>query len=140
MADGVTAFEFASKKALKPAASIETFTIDGEDYHIRALKDASIAYLVHRTRGGQADVIISAVLDFTEKALLPESAKRFEARALGTDGQEGLDLAQIVQVFEYVLGVVAANPTGSPSSSSPSPRKIGSASRGTSRVRAVPTR
>lgn len=139
MADGVTAFEFASKKALKPASAIDTFTIDGEDYHVRALKDASIAYLVHRTRGGRPDVVISAVLDFTEKALLPESAARFEARALGTDGQEGLDLAQIVQVFEYILSVVAAFPTGSPANSSPSPRKTGSASRATSRARGVPT-
>lgn len=139
MADGVTAFEFASKKALKPAAAINTFKIDGEDYHIRALKDASVAYLVHKTRGGQAHVIIAAVLDFTEKALLPESARRFEERALGTDGQDGLDLAQIVEVFEYVLGVVAANPTGSPNNSSPSPRKIGSASRATARARGVPS-
>lgn len=139
MADGAKVFEFASKKALKPAAAIDTFKIDGEDYHIRALKDASVAFLVHRTRGGQPDVVISAVLDFTEKALLPESAKRFEERALGSDGQDGLDLAQIVQVFEYVLSVVAANPTGSPANSSPSPRRNGSGSRGTSRVRAVPS-
>src|SRR4029078_13503346 len=95
MPDGHTAFEFASKKALAPAKAIDEFTIDGDVYYIRALKDSRVAYLVHKPRGGAAYGVISAVLDFTEQALLPESAKRFEARALGTDGQEGLDLAQI---------------------------------------------
>jgi hypothetical protein len=139
MPDGTTSFEFASKKALAPAKAIDTFQIDGEDYFIRALKDSRVAYLVHKTRGGAPDVIISAVLDFTEQALLPESAKRFEARALGTDGGDGLDLDQIVQVFNHILGVVAANPTGGPSKpSSPSPRKTGSASPATRRLQGVP--
>lgn len=136
MADGTKVFEFASKKQAAPAEAIADFQLDGPDspkFYIRALKDTSVAYLVHQTKGGAPDVVIAAVLDFTERALLPESSKRFEQRALGLDGNEELELTEIVEVFEHILGVVAANPTGSRNASSPQRPKTGSRSRATSR-------
>jgi hypothetical protein len=45
-------------------------------------------------------------------------------------------LAEIVEVFQHVLGVVGANPTGSASASSRAPRKTGSASRASARSQA----
>lgn len=136
MPDGTVAFEFASKKAAQPEAAIADFKIDGEDYFIRALADSQVAYLVHRTKTAGPDGIISAVLDFTHKALLPESAIRFEERALRVP--DSLSLEQIVKVFEHVLGVVAAFPTGSPAPSVSPRRKTGSPSRANSRLKGVP--
>lgn len=142
MADGTKSFAFSSKRAAgskKGPVIIESFDIDGSSFDIRALKDSSVAYLVHQTKGGEANVVIAAVLDFTERALTAESAKRFEALALGLDGGEGLDLEQIVEVFQYILGVVGGHPTGPSSASSSAPRRTGTASRGTSRARAAST-
>lgn len=118
-------FEFSN--VAKKATTIGSFTINGEEFHVRPLKDASIAYLVHRSRSGAPDVIISAVLDFTEKAMVPESAKRFEAIVLDPEG--GLEIAEIVQVFEHILGMVSAFPTGQQKASATPRRRTGSASR-----------
>lgn len=133
MADGQKAFEFAGKKA-SGEKIIESFTVNGESFDIRPLKDSSVAVLVHKTRNGTPDAVLAAVLNFTEKALTPESAKRFEAICL--DPVDGLEMAQIVEVFQYVLGVVGANPSGSSNASSVPPRRTGSRSTAASRSRA----
>lgn len=142
MADGLKSFTFASKRiGLTSVEVIESFEIDGEEFHIRALKDSAVAMLVHKTQGGNASgaVVISAVLDFAERALLPESARRFEDLILGTDGGDGLDMVQIVEVFNHILSVVAANPSGSRTASSAASRKTGSGSRAASRAKAPQT-
>lgn len=125
MTDGNKAFTFAAKRAAGEKV-IDTFDIDGESYDIRALKNSSVALLVHRVRSGRPEVVLSSCLDFAEKALTPESAKRFADRCL--DPVEGLELEQITEVFEYILGIVSAGPTGQPSASSAPRRKTGTAS------------
>lgn len=124
-ANDVKNFEFAS--ITKKAKTVGSFAINGENFDVRPLKDASMAYLVHRMRSGAPDVIISAVLDFTERALTAESAKRFEALVLDPDA--GLEIAEIVQVFEHLLGMVSGLPTTSPKPSPAPRRRTGSASR-----------
>lgn len=133
MPDSTKAFLFASKVASKDEV-VGSFDIDGESFDIRALPDAQVAYLVYKSKSGANDDTLSAVLDFLEKALTPESIKRFEKRALRVPG--GLTMVQIVEVFRYVLEVVGTFPTGSASSSSSVPRKTGTASRGTSTAKA----
>lgn len=129
MTQGIKTFSFGAKKATGVKV-IETFELNGENFDIRALRDSNVAYLVHQTKSGKANDIIAGVLDFMERALVPESAKRFADLALDVDS--GLTLEQIVEVFQYVLGVVGAHPFTSPSASSSAPRKSGTASRASS--------
>ncbi len=136
MADGVKSFSFASKKLTGPKI-IGQFEIDGVSYDVVAQKDSAVAWLVHRTQSGGNNETIAGVLDFTERALTKESAKRFEARVLGTDGSEGLDMEQIVQVFQHILTLVSTFPTGSAQGSSTSSEETGTGSRATTRARRV---
>lgn len=130
MTNGIKTFSFGAKKAAGVKV-IETFELNGESFDIRALKDSNVAYLVHQTKSGKANDIIAGVLDFLEKALTPDSSKRFAEIAL--DPAAGLTLEQIVEVFQYVLGVVGAHPFTSPSDSSSAPRRSGTGSRASSR-------
>jgi hypothetical protein len=136
VANGIKSFEFGAKKAAGVKV-IETFELNGESFDIRALKDSNVAYLVHQTKSGKANDVIAGVLDFMEKALAPDSSKRFAEVALDPDA--GLTLEQIVEVFQYVLGVVGAHPTGPSSDSSSAPRRTGTGSRANSRSRASAT-
>lgn len=131
--NGIKTFNFGAKKAAGVKV-IETFELNGENFDIRALRDSNVAYLVHQTKSGKANDIIAGVLDFMERALTPESSKRFAELALDVDS--GLTLEQIVEVFQYVLGVVGAHPFTSPSDSSSGPRKSGTGSRANSRSEA----
>lgn len=133
MAEGHKSFEFAAeRKAGEEIAG--TFDIREVDFEIRRLADAVPSLLIYKINKAQGAEVIQLVLDFMELALTPDSSKAFADMALGTDGGGGLKLAQIIEVFQHVLGVVAANPTGSPSDSSPAPRKTGSGSRATRRA------
>jgi hypothetical protein len=134
--NGIKSFEFGAKKAAGVKV-IESFELNGEKFDIRALKDSNVAYLVHQTKSGKANDVIAGVLDFMEKALAPDSSKRFAEVALDPDA--GLTLEQIVEVFQYVLGVVGAHPTGPSSDSSSGPRRTGTGSRANSRSRASST-
>lgn len=134
MADGRKVFEFGAKKALAKSEPIGEFELLGEVYYIRALKDSATAILIHQTRSSENSVVLSAILNFTEKALVPESATRFAKVCL--DPIDGLDMDQILEVFKYVLSIVAANPTGSSSDSSPTVRKSGTRSTAASRAKA----
>lgn len=136
VSDQMKSFEFAAARAAGEKV-IGSFQINGEQFDIRPLKDTSVAVLVHRTRSGRPDVVLAAVLDFTEKALTPSSAKRFSEICL--DPYDGLAMDEVIEVFRHVLGVVGANPTGSASSSSPAPRKTGSGSRASTRTRTAGT-
>lgn len=136
MTNGIKTFQFSAKKAAGVKV-IESFEVNGESFDIRALKDSNVAYLVHQTKSGRANDVIAGVLDFMEKALTPDSSKRFSEMALDPDA--GLTLEQIVEVFQYVLGVVGAHPTGPSSDSSSAPRRSGTGSRATSRSRVSET-
>lgn len=127
----IKTFEFDGAAAIggEDEEVIGKFALRGETYYIRALVDSSVAVLVHRTRNGSPDVVLASVLNFTEKALVPESAKRFADICL--DPVKGLKMAQIVEVFTYILGVVGANPTGSSTDSSAPQPKTGGPSRRT---------
>lgn len=129
----VKSFEFSSVKAKGDVASHGEFLINGETYHVRALKDSHLAYLVHHAKSTQPDKVITAVLNFMERAMLEESAERFEALVLG---DPGLEMTEVVSVFEHVLTLVTANPTGSPKPSSGRRRTTGSGSPASSRAKA----
>lgn len=128
----IKAFEFASVKTAEVKAHGE-FQINGETYYVRALKDSHLAYLVHKAKSSAPDRVIAAVLDFMEKAMLDESASRFEDLVLG---DPGLEMTEVVEVFQHVLTLVTATPTGPPKRSSARRRTTGSASPANSPVRA----
>lgn len=97
-------FEFDQKAAAGPAV-IGDFTINGEKYDIRPLKDTHVAYLVRAAqRKRNETAIISAVINFMEQALTAESSARFEDLVLG---DPGLEMLQVVEVFQHVLSVVS---------------------------------
>lgn len=129
----IKAFEFSSVKAKGDVKAHGEFTINGETYYVRALKDAHLAYLVHHAKSTAPDKVITAVLNFMERALLEESAERFEALVLG---DPGLEMSEVVSVFEHVLTLVTANPTGSPKPSSARRRTTGSGSPASARSKA----
>lgn len=126
-------FANAKKSANKTEVkAIGQFDINGQVFRVRALKDTAVAYLIHRARNAKSDVVISAVLDFLEKALVPADYPAFEELAL--DPEDGLELEQVVEVFEHVLSMVAAgDPTGGSSASSPRSSRTGAGSRTTAR-------
>ncbi len=130
----IKSFTFASGRA-KGAKSAGKFEVNGESFEVRVLKDSNIAYLVAAVNGaGDAMKIISRVLDFMERALVPESAKRFESLVLDPDA--GLEISQVVEVFQHVLGMVAGgeDPTGSSSGSSARRPRTGASSTAASRT------
>ena len=143
MADGSKTFDFSGKRALGEDV-IDTMTIktkeypDGQDFDIRAMKDSAPMFLAHKLSVGDNTQKLVAVIDFMHSAMTPESAERFEE--LATDPINGLDWEEIVEIFQYVLGVVSGNPTGLPSGSSTVQRKTGSSSRARTSGRPVATR
>lgn len=114
-------FEFANVRSSK-AKIAGKFAVGTEQFEVRVLKDANIAYLVAAVNGATEPMkIITSVLNFMERAMVPESAKRFESLVLDPD--DGLEIAQVVEIFQHVLSMVAGgDPTG-PSSASSQPRK-----------------
>lgn len=75
-------------------------------FDIRPLKDTHVAYLVRAAqRKRNEDAIISAVINFMEYALTEESSARFEDVVLG---RPGLSMMQVVEIFQYVLGIVSS--------------------------------
>lgn len=120
------AFEFASKRA-SGAKIAGNFTINGEQFTVRVLGDSHIAYLVANVNGGaEPTKAITHVLNFTEKALLPESAQRFERLVL--DPEAGLSMAEVMEVFQHVLTLVAGG-EGAPDAPVATPRKRAAATR-----------
>lgn len=114
------AFEFSSKVVAKDKIA-GTFSIDGQDFQVRVLKDSSLAYLVAKISDGtDSSKTLSYIIDFTERALVPDSATRFEALVLGKDGGSGLELSEVMEVFQHVLELVAAGPTGGQAASASS--------------------
>lgn len=131
----IKSFNYASKKAAAGAGkAVGEFVLNGETLYVRALKDSHLAFLVHKAKSSSPDKVIAAVLDFTEKALLPESAQRFEEIVL--DLEQGLEMEEVVEVFEHILTLVTAVPPTSPSSSSPRRRTTGSRSAASTRAKA----
>lgn len=91
---------------------VGSFTVNGDSFDIRPLRDTSIAYLVRAAqRKRNESAIISAVINFMEQALTEESSARFEEVVLG---DPGLTMMQVVEVFQYVLGVVSSGAEAAP--------------------------
>lgn len=81
-------------------------------FDIRPLKDTHVAYLVRAAqRKRNESAIISAVINFMEYALTEESSARFEEIVLG---DPGLSMMQVVEIFQYVLGVVSSGAEAAP--------------------------
>lgn len=123
------AFSFASQaKAANGTASkqkvIGAFTIGDQSFDIVEQQTAGIAYLVYDMQSDDQSKVVATVLSFTERALTPDSATRFKKVVLGGPGVKGLELTEVVEVFEYILQVVSgAIPPTSPSASSARRRK-----------------
>jgi hypothetical protein len=95
-------FEFENKGK---SESIGHFIVNGQRFDVRELKDTHVAYLVRAAqRKRNESAIISAVINFMEHALVAESADRFEDLVLG---DPGLELMQVVEIFQHVLGLVS---------------------------------
>lgn len=138
----IKSFEFASRRAAeskkKGSGLAGKFEVDGEIFEVRALRDTSIAYLVARVNDTEETTkVLAAVIDFMETAMTPESSKRFSKMAL-TPPPDGLEIDEVMEIFQHVLTLVAAgeDPTGSSSASSPSRRSTGASSTGTARSKA----
>lgn len=125
------AFIFASQT--KTAANskqkvIGEFDIGEETFQIVEVATASIAYLVYDMESDDQKRVVSTVLAFTEKALTVDSSNRFRKVVLGGPGVKGLDLPEVIQVFEYVLQVISGEiPPTSPAVSAARRRKATSA-------------
>lgn len=133
-------FEFSTKRNDKVKLA-GTFKINGEIFEVRVLQDSNIAYLIARVNSdAEPTKVITNVLDFMERAMPPESSKRFERLVLDPDG--GLSIAQVMDVFTHVLGLVVGggDPTSSRRVSASPPRKTGAASRATSGAKLAVTR
>lgn len=123
------AFNFASQAKAASGASakqkiIGEFSIGDQTFDIVELANASIAYLVYDMENEEGTKVVTTVLAFTEKALTVDSAARFKKLALGAPGVKGLELPEVIEVFEYVLQVVSgAIPPTSPAASRARQRK-----------------
>lgn len=128
-------FASASKAAAAPDDLIE-FKLDGDVFHARRMKDATLAYLVAQASDTTDHArIVTAVLDFMEKALTPESARLFRKRML--DPEDGFDMEIVIEVFRWLLGEVAGGKAGGPPRASSSRQRSGGrASTGTASARA----
>jgi hypothetical protein len=83
------------------------FKMGGNVFEVRALKDSNIAYLIAAVNeNGDPMRTVSKVLNFMERALTDESYPRFEAYVL--DPKAGLEIKEILQVFQHVLVLVAS--------------------------------
>lgn len=101
-------FAFSTKKNV--VQIVGSFEIGDESFDVRALKDAHIVYLMAEINDVSDGMkIVAKVLDFTAKALTKESALRF--RALVLDPEAGLEISEIMEVFNHIVTVVAAGPT-----------------------------
>lgn len=133
-------FDFAVKRSDKVKVAGK-FTIGTDEFTIRVLQDSNIAYLIAKiTDNAEPTAIITHVLNFMERAMPPESSKRFERLVLDPDG--GLSITQIVEVFQHVVTVVAggADPTGSPRASASRRPRNGAALKAIPAARPVATR
>lgn len=131
--EDIKAFEFGSKVATKEKIAGK-FTVNGDTFSVRAIKDAQIAYLIAQVSHEDPMKVVVSVLDFTERVLAKESAPRFEALVLGKDGGDGLELKEVMEVFQHILTLVAADPTGgAPSASSRARKTTTASSRATTR-------
>lgn len=120
-------FEFASGRASGEQIA-GAFKINGEQFDVKVINDTNIAYLIASITSGSEDGrVITKVLNFMERAMTEESAKRFEDLALGNDGGKGLKLEYVVEVFKHVLGIAAggAGPTTQSKRSAARPRATG---------------
>jgi hypothetical protein len=102
-------FEFGGKAAGPESIGEFAITIkstgEKHTFRVRELKDTHVAYLVRAAqRKRNESAIISAVINFMEHAMVAESADRFEDLVLG---DPGLELMEVVQVFQHVLGLVS---------------------------------
>lgn len=131
MAD-IKNFDFAVKRNDKVKVAGK-FTIGGDqEFTVRVLQDSNIAYLIAKVNSdAEPTKVITSVLDFMERAMPPESAKRFEKLVLDPEG--GLSISQVMDVFQHVLGLVAGgeDPPGRSPGSASRPRKTGVPSRAT---------
>ncbi len=131
MTDGMKAFEFASKrkKTGKATALAGKFQLEGQTIEVKALKDASLAYLIAQVNNAGEDSmkVVGKVIDFMDRALTRKSSKLFQDIVLGQgdfepedDEPGGLEIGEVVEVFQHVVSLVAGgeDPTGSSSASS----------------------
>lgn len=136
----IKSFEFASKRAKEDSAVdgpklAGKFKLDGEEFEVQSLRGTNIAYLVARiSDSDETAKVIAAVIDFMETAMTPDSAKRFAKLALEPK-PKGLEIDEVMEVFQHVLTLVASgeDPTGQSSGSAPSRRSTGGRSTATAR-------
>lgn len=95
------------------------FELNGALFDVRKLKDSALPVLMHKVRNGQPSVVLAAVLDFSEIALTPDSAKRFIEKHLNP--VTGLKMGQIVEVFGHIMTVVAQGAAAEDGSTAPKP-------------------
>lgn len=99
-------FQFGTGKAAVGGPKVVgEFVLQGVTLHVRELKDTHVAYLVRAAQKKRNETaIISAVINFMEAALIPADAEKFEEIVLG---DPGLEMLEVVEVFQFVLGLVS---------------------------------
>jgi hypothetical protein len=121
-------FEFAAKRAEGESIS-GSFELNGETFAVRYLPNTNVAYLVAAINDTSDPMrVVTKVIDFMHRALTKDDGPRFEKLVLDPDN--GLEIDELLQVFQHVLTLAAAErPTGSSSDSSEPSSKTGTASR-----------
>lgn len=127
----IKSFEFAARrveesKKKKGSGLSGKFEVDGETFEVRALRDTSIAYLVARVNDTEETTkVLAAVIDFMETAMTPDSARRFAKVAL-TPPPDGLEIDEVMEIFQHVLELVAGGEDTAPAKPAPARRSSAS--------------
>lgn len=125
-------FEFAAKHVdvegeEEPISG--KFTLQGQEFSVRFLANTNVAYLIAAINDTTDPMrVVTKVIDFMHRALIESDGLRFEKVVL--DPKKGLEIDQLLEVFQHVLSLAAAErPTGGSNESSEPSSKTGTGSR-----------
>lgn len=104
-----------------------TFSINGEQFSARpAIPGSLLLGFAARSDGSDPAAASAAVLEFFDRALLPESLERFKTRV--DDPEEVIEMEDLSDIIAYLVEAYSARPTEGSSTSSPGPSTSGPSS------------
>lgn len=128
----IKVFEFAA--AYDESAEVEEavagqFELHGKTFSVRYLPDTNVAYLIAAINDTSDPMrVVTKVIDFMHRALIEVDGPIFEKVVL--DPRRPVKIENLLEIFQHVLGLAAAErPTGGSSESSEPSSKTGTAGR-----------
>lgn len=109
-------FGAASKKAAGKEKVVATFDVGDEHFEIKEANDTRMAYLIHDMSEGDGAKTISSALNYVGNAVVGDDAHDRLKKAVFA---AGLELEEVMEIFQYVLEAQSdETPTGPASASS----------------------